>query len=53
VVNYVIEGIKNNDLASGIEKAIQRCGELLQESGLAIEINDINELSDEITEKDN
>ncbi|GIX40273.1 MAG: hypothetical protein KatS3mg129_0006 [Leptospiraceae bacterium] len=51
IVQLIIQGIKNNDIASGIEKAIEKCGELLQKSGLAIAIDDINEISNEITEK--
>jgi putative membrane protein len=52
VVNLVINGIKNHDVALGIEQAIEKCGELLQRSGLAIAVHDVNELSNEITEKE-
>lgn len=51
VVKSIIDGIKNGDIATGIENAIQKCGALLEKSGLAIEKDDTNEISDEITEK--
>ncbi|MCS7206278.1 MAG: hypothetical protein NZ853_11340 [Leptospiraceae bacterium] len=51
VVQLIIDGIKKNDLASGIEKAIEECGNLLKNSGLAILPDDKNELPNEITEK--
>lgn len=51
IVQTIIDGIKKNQLADGIINAIQKTGELLQKSGLAIEKGDINELSDEIIEK--
>jgi len=52
VVNLVISGIKKHDVALGIEQAIEKCGELLQKAGLAIAVDDVNELSNEITEKE-
>ncbi len=51
VVQMIIDGIKKGDIATGIENAIQKCGELLERSGLIIEKDDKNEISDEITEK--
>lgn len=51
IVQTIIKGIKKNQLADGIVEAIYQCGELLKESGLAIEKGDINELSNEITER--
>lgn len=51
IVQVVIDGIKKNQIADGIINAIHKTGELLQKSGLAIEKDDINELSDEIVEK--
>lgn len=51
VVSVIINEIKKGDIATGIENAIRKCGELLERSGLIIEKDDKNEISDEITEK--
>ncbi len=52
IVRIVIEGIKNKTFVSGIIKAIEKSGELLEKSGLAISKEDINELPDSITESE-
>ncbi len=51
VVKLIINGIHNNDLASGIKEAVHYCGNLLETSGLTISRDDQNELSNEIIEK--
>ncbi len=51
IVQTIIQGIKTNQLSDGIIQAIYKCGELLKNSGLAIQKGDVNEISNEIIEK--
>ncbi|MFN3604656.1 MAG: TPM domain-containing protein [Leptonema sp. (in: bacteria)] len=52
IVNTIVESIKKGQLSQGIINAIHLCGELLKKSGLSVEKGDINEITNEITEKD-
>lgn len=51
IVDTVIEGIKNNDPASGICSAIEKCGIILSRR-FPIKSDDVNEISDEIVFKE-
>ncbi|MEQ8925607.1 MAG: TPM domain-containing protein [Fulvivirga sp.] len=48
VVQLIIEGIKKNDPTSGIINGINKCGELLEASGVSKPAGNPNELSDDI-----
>lgn len=52
VVNYILEGIKNNNVADGLVKAINACKNLLIENNFHVRSDDTNELSDDIRIED-
>ncbi|QSE98237.1 TPM domain-containing protein [Fulvivirga lutea] len=48
VVKLIVEGIKNNDPTAGIINGINKCGDLLEASGVHKPEGNSNELSDDI-----
>ena len=52
VVDLIRDGILAGDLASGLEAAIERCGDLLHRRGVALREDDTDELSDEVRVRD-
>jgi putative membrane protein len=48
IVRTIIEHVKKDKIADGIEKAILRCGEILLEKGFIISPDDVNELNDDL-----
>lgn len=53
IVGLVKAGIRRGDLAGGVVEAINRCGDLLHRSGVAIRSDDTDELSDDVRVRDN
>jgi putative membrane protein len=48
IVRTIIDHVKKDKIAEGIEKAILRCGEILLEKGFVNSPDDINELKDDL-----
>ena len=49
VVLSIRDGIKTGKLAAGLVAGIDQCGALLEQSGVEIQPDDTNELSDDLT----
>lgn len=52
VVARIREGIRNNNLTTGLEEAIEMCGRLLERRGVNVRPDDANELSDTVRTPD-
>lgn len=52
VVGLIRDGIREDSLADGLERAIRRCGELLHRKGVEIRPDDTDELSDRVRLRD-
>ncbi len=52
VVQLILEGIKNKNVADGLVKAIHACKDLLIKNGFHVRSDDTNELSDDIRIED-
>ncbi len=48
VVEDILKGIRDGEMADGLVSAVQRCGSLLEEKGVEIREDDSNELSDSV-----
>jgi putative membrane protein len=48
IVKVIIEKIRTDKVAEGLESAIKRCGEILLEKGFLKTVDDVNELRDDL-----